>query len=198
MNTAAPYTDLCVVQEWFFSWCNLTCEHNLLCFNATKTGVSRWNLHTLFPIGLIKKAILSQSTWGYSGKILEWLLKSKGLAIKSPRPIHDKQTSSQIKCREHLSNQPSHRDNVTHQGISISQPCYEDGWMECLSMLRLHALNMWAFVWVQGWHIVLFAMSQLNDTFFRNAQYSPLAGQLKSQSWIHLKKYGFFLHSIFI
>ncbi len=29
--------------------------------------------------------------------------------------IHDKQTSSQRKCREHLSNQPSHRDNVTHQ-----------------------------------------------------------------------------------
>ena len=44
---------------------------------------------------------------------------------------HDKQTSSQRKCREHLSNQPSHRDNVTHQGISISQPCCEDEWMEC-------------------------------------------------------------------
>ncbi len=44
---------------------------------------------------------------------------------------HDKQTSSQRKCREHLSNQPSHRDNVTHQGIFISQPCYEDEWMEC-------------------------------------------------------------------
>ncbi len=45
--------------------------------------------------------------------------------------VHDKQTSSQRKCREHLSNQPSHRDNATHQGISISQPCYEDEWMEC-------------------------------------------------------------------
>ncbi len=45
---------------------------------------------------------------------------------------HDKQTSSQRKCREHLSNQPPHRDNVTHQGISISQPCYEDEWMEWL------------------------------------------------------------------
>ncbi len=44
---------------------------------------------------------------------------------------HDKQTSSQRKCREHLRNLPSHHDNVTHQGISISQPCYEDEWMEC-------------------------------------------------------------------
>ncbi len=46
--------------------------------------------------------------------------------------LHDKQTSSQRKCREHLSNQPSHRDNVTHQGIPISQPCYEDEWMDCM------------------------------------------------------------------
>ena len=44
---------------------------------------------------------------------------------------HNKQASSQRKGREHLSNQPSHRDNVTHQRISISQPCYEDEWIEC-------------------------------------------------------------------
>ncbi len=30
---------------------------------------------------------------------------------------------------EHLSNLPPHCDNATHQGISISQPCYEE---ECL------------------------------------------------------------------
>ena len=44
---------------------------------------------------------------------------------------HEKQTSSQRKYREHLSNLPSHHDNVTHQGISISQPCYEEKRMEC-------------------------------------------------------------------
>ncbi len=44
---------------------------------------------------------------------------------------HEKQRSSQRKCRDHRSNQPSHRDNATHQGISISQPCYEDKCMEC-------------------------------------------------------------------
>ena len=45
---------------------------------------------------------------------------------------HEKQGSSQRKCREHLSNLPSHRDNATHQRISISQPCYEEKGMECL------------------------------------------------------------------
>ena len=30
------------------------------------------------------------------------------------------------KCREHLSNLPSHRCNATHQGIPISQLCYEE------------------------------------------------------------------------
>ena len=43
---------------------------------------------------------------------------------------HEKQRSSQRKCREHLSNLPSHRDNVTHQGIFISQPCYGEWCME--------------------------------------------------------------------
>ena len=47
--------------------------------------------------------------------------------------IHDKQRSSQRKCVEHLSNLPSHPDNVTHQGISISQPCYGDKCMESLT-----------------------------------------------------------------
>ncbi len=45
---------------------------------------------------------------------------------------HEKQLSSQWKCRVHLSNLPSHPDNATHQWISISQPCYEDKCMECL------------------------------------------------------------------
>ncbi len=40
--------------------------------------------------------------------------------------IHEKQRFSQRKGREHLSNLPSHHENGTHQGISISQPCYED------------------------------------------------------------------------
>ncbi len=43
---------------------------------------------------------------------------------------HEKQGSSRRKCREHLSNLPPHRDSVTHQGIFISQPCYEDKCME--------------------------------------------------------------------
>ncbi len=43
---------------------------------------------------------------------------------------HEKQWFSQRKCREHLSNLPSHHDNATHQGISISQPCYEEKCME--------------------------------------------------------------------
>ena len=48
------------------------------------------------------------------------------------RPQHEKQRSSQRKCTKHLSNLPSHHDNATHQGISISQPCYEEKCMECL------------------------------------------------------------------
>ena len=44
---------------------------------------------------------------------------------------HENQRSSQRKCREHLSNLPSQCDNATHQGISISQPCYEEECMEC-------------------------------------------------------------------
>ncbi len=46
------------------------------------------------------------------------------------RTWHEKQRSSQRKYREPLSNLPSHQDNATHQGISISQPCYEDKCME--------------------------------------------------------------------
>ncbi len=53
--------------------------------------------------------------------------------------LHEKQRSSQRKCREHLSNLPSHRDNVTHQGISISQPCYEDDCMEWISACQSRA-----------------------------------------------------------
>ena len=47
--------------------------------------------------------------------------------------LHEKQRSSQRKCREHLINLPSHLDNATHQEISISKPCYEEKCMECLS-----------------------------------------------------------------
>ncbi len=46
--------------------------------------------------------------------------------------FHEKQRSSQRKCREHL---PSHHDNAIHQGISISQPCYEEKCMKCLPIL---------------------------------------------------------------
>ncbi len=62
--------------------------------------------------------------------LLNNTLQNVGTCNPHPHP-HDKQTSSQSKCREHLSNQPSHHDNVTHQGISTSQPCYEDEWIEC-------------------------------------------------------------------
>ncbi len=61
---------------------------------------------------------------------------------KLHRGTHDKQISSQRKCREHLSNQPSQRDNVTHQGISISQPCYEDEWMECIVVCEGGTVSM--------------------------------------------------------
>ncbi len=47
-----------------------------------------------------------------------------------PTTWHEKHRSSQGKCREHLSNLPAHHDNATHQGISISQPCYEDKCMQ--------------------------------------------------------------------
>ncbi len=40
---------------------------------------------------------------------------------------HEKPRSSQRKCWEHL---PCHHDNVTHQGISSSQPCYGEKCME--------------------------------------------------------------------
>ncbi len=46
----------------------------------------------------------------------------------------------QRKCREHLSNLPSHHDNVTHQGISISQPCYEEKCMERKGAFEIHMI----------------------------------------------------------
>ena len=49
---------------------------------------------------------------------------------ENTRFMNEKQTSSQRKCKEHLSNLPSHRDNATHQLISISQVCYEKECME--------------------------------------------------------------------
>ncbi len=51
--------------------------------------------------------------------------------------VHDKQTSSQRKCRERLSNQASHRDNATHQGISISQ-----GWMDGMNSVHRQPMCM--------------------------------------------------------
>ena len=50
---------------------------------------------------------------------------------------HEKQRSSQRKFIEHLGNLPSHRDNVTPQGIFISQPCSEDKCMECKDRYHL-------------------------------------------------------------
>ncbi len=41
------------------------------------------------------------------------------LPNKAMENRHEKQKSSQRKCREHLSNLPSRRGNATHQGISI-------------------------------------------------------------------------------
>ena len=52
--------------------------------------------------------------------------------------IHEKQRSSQRKCRKH--------DNATHQGISISQQCYEEKCMECWCHWFLasgHSLHYW-------------------------------------------------------
>ncbi len=49
---------------------------------------------------------------------------------------HEKQRSSQRKCIEHLGNLPSHHDNEAHQGIFISQLCYEDKCMECDALMQ--------------------------------------------------------------
>ena len=80
--------------------------------------------------------------------------------------IHEKQRSSQRKCKEHFSNlpsvtlrggsrvhsslqtaTPSHHDNATHQGIFISQPCYE---VKCMEWT-------WTWCnlsWVRPWFII--------------------------------------------
>ncbi len=42
--------------------------------------------------------------------------------------MHEKQASSQGKCREQLSNLPSHPDNVKHQGIFISLAMGMNAW----------------------------------------------------------------------
>ncbi len=64
-------------------------------------------------------------TTQHSFRRLQWI-RQVSRAYK-----HEKQRSSQRKCREYLSNLPFHCDNVTHQGISISQPYYEEMYMEC-------------------------------------------------------------------
>ena len=38
-----------------------------------------------------------------------------------------------MRNREHLSNLPPHHDNAIHKGTSISQPCYEEKCLECVS-----------------------------------------------------------------
>ena len=76
-------------------------------------------------IGLVGCELLSWERIVLIGWVDEW---RHDVIIR-----HEKQTSSQWKCREHLSNLASHHDNVTHQGISISQPCYEEECMECNS-----------------------------------------------------------------
>ena len=62
-------------------------------------------------------------------KYSRWLAFSKTMELhctyKSPWSWETQILSSQRKCREHLSNLPPHRDNVTHQVISISHPCYD-------------------------------------------------------------------------
>ncbi len=63
-----------------------------------------------------------------SSNYLKWMCSRLNTAVL---PLHDNQRSSQRKCREHLSNLPSHHDNATHQGISISLPYYEEKCMEC-------------------------------------------------------------------
>ncbi len=51
--------------------------------------------------------------------------------------VLEKQRSAQRKFIEHLGNLPPHRGNVTHQGIFISQPCYEDRCKECACMPQI-------------------------------------------------------------
>ncbi len=64
-------------------------------------------------------------------RFLNWHNKAKCWAIgKWTFCHHEKQISSQIKCREHLSNLPSHHDTATHQGISIGHQCYKEKCME--------------------------------------------------------------------
>ncbi len=48
----------------------------------------------------------------------------------------EKQRSLQRKSREHRGTLPSHCDNATHEGISISQPCYEGKCMEWTTVKR--------------------------------------------------------------
>ena len=50
-------------------------------------------------------------------------------------------------CR--VGNLPSHHGSATHQGISISQPCYEEKCMECVVM-RL-GCELWHWALIQGW-----------------------------------------------
>ena len=73
----------------------------------------------------------------YTQKIMHRVIISKSTNYfpYGERPCHvshhhEKQRSSQRKCREHLSDLPSRHDNATHQGIHISQPCYEEKCME--------------------------------------------------------------------
>ena len=65
------------------------------------------------------------------------------------RHLHEKLRSSQRKCRELLSNLPSHHDNATHQGILINQRCYKEKCMErtrSFSVLEIQCVLFFHFL----------------------------------------------------
>ncbi len=106
--------------DWSIFTHTYCCIHHVHGRHSLNVTFFRWRLYIFFHMKSDTSGPSYKYIWNNSWFFVDFHRWS----------FHDKQTSSQRKCREHLSNQPSHRDNATHQGISISQPCYEDEWME--------------------------------------------------------------------
>ena len=97
-------------------------------------GATMGSFHESHYISTQHNALCTRMTWfPRPGKvIMTWVLLASysWCVLYRIHLIHEKQRSLQRKCKEHLSNQPSHRGNTTHQGVSISQPCHEEKCME--------------------------------------------------------------------
>ena len=93
--------------------------------------------------------------------------------------------------REHLSNMPSHHDNATHQGISISQPCCEEKYVESDQLSKVKYEGQWQRLKLNSQILELFnfGLSHTTEwikTYILKSNDKDWLRQVAQQSWFVL------------